>query len=101
MSVSEPKPTTLNHGKFREAILQGEEREAANLLRQSIRIGLLEAMKDTAMKDTVVKDTVVKDTVADRHSRTDHLTKSDRPPGVHDVPRKGHRTLPTNGQTFW
>jgi len=49
MSVSEPKPSTLNHGKFREAFLQGEEKEAANLfrqlLRQSIRIGLLEATK--------------------------------------------------------
>jgi hypothetical protein len=36
----------MNHGKFREAFLQGEEREASNLLRQSIRIGLLEAVKE-------------------------------------------------------
>jgi transposase-like protein len=39
----------VNHEKFREAFLQGEEKEAANLfrqlLRQSIRIGLLEATK--------------------------------------------------------
>jgi hypothetical protein len=40
----------MNHEKFREAFLQGEEKEAANLfrqlLRQSIRIGLLEAMQE-------------------------------------------------------
>jgi putative transposase len=40
----------MSHGKFREAFLQGEEKDAANLfrhlLRQSIRIGLLEAMKE-------------------------------------------------------
>jgi putative transposase len=40
----------VNHEKFREAFLQGEEKEAANLfrqlLRQSIRAGLLEAMKE-------------------------------------------------------
>ena len=40
----------MNHGKCREAFLQGEEKEAANLfgqlLRQSIRIGLLDAMQE-------------------------------------------------------
>ena len=40
----------MNHEKFREAFLQGEEKEAANLfrqlLRQSIRMGLLEAMQE-------------------------------------------------------
>ena len=40
----------MNHGKCREAFLQGEEKEAANLfgqlLRQSIRIGLLDSMQE-------------------------------------------------------
>jgi hypothetical protein len=40
----------MNHEKFRAAFLQGEEKEAAKLfrqlLRQSIRIGLLEAMQE-------------------------------------------------------
>ncbi len=40
----------MNRGKFREAFLQGEEKEAADLfrqlLRQSFRAGLLEAMKE-------------------------------------------------------
>jgi hypothetical protein len=38
------------HGKLKEAFLQGEEKEAANLfrqlLRQSVRAGLLEAMAE-------------------------------------------------------
>jgi hypothetical protein len=44
------QPTTVIHGKLKEAFMQGEEREAAELfremLRQSVRAGLFEAMAE-------------------------------------------------------
>lgn len=44
------QPTTVNHERLKEAFLQGEEHEAANLFRDmmkgAVRMGLLEAMRE-------------------------------------------------------